>query len=304
MTAPSVVDGLRATYELNRSLLVRAPCREDEALVPMVGYRCRIGERPYLHPLHGPGGGPVLTQDRPTDHPWQHGVFTGLLDVDGLDFWHERRAPAERQGTIRLERVADLIGDGASVSWRATSAWIGPDGGRRLTETQAFGVRRGQASFYLIDLLWTLRAGRDLVVGRYDYGGLAVRLVTHPDREHLNANGDRGADASEQRAPWCDVSAPFDGGDAWTADDKLAGSWYGVTVFDHPQNPTYPTPWRVDAQGLINPCPSLAGDWTIGEGEEVSFVYRLVVHADRADSEMLDRLHEEFAEEAILGTEY
>src|SRR5207237_6580449 len=93
---------------------------------------------------------------------------------------------------------------------------------------------------------------------------------------------------AETRAAGCDLSAPFDGSPTWTAEDKLAGAWYGVTVFDHPQNPTYPSPWRVDNQGLINPSPSLAGDWSIADGEEASFVYRLVVQAAKPDPHLPD----------------
>lgn len=300
-------DALRATFEVNRSIAVRAPAPEgvgDEPHVPLATYVCRPGERPYLHPVHGPGGGPILTVDRPTDHPWQHGVFTALHAVDGLDFWTEHRTPAAERGTIRLERIADLQSDGASASWRAIAGWVGPAGERHLTETQLVTIRRGDARRYAIDLLWTLRADRDVRIGRYDYGGLAVRPVAHPRREHLNANGDRGSATSEQRAAWCDVSAPFDGSRGWTAEDPLAGAWYGIAVFDHPQNPSYPSPWRVDGHGLINPSPSLAGDWSIADGEEVSFAYRLIVHAGQADPELLDCLHEEFAEEAVLAPEY
>lgn len=297
-----MADELRATHELNRTLTVRA-LTDDGTEAPLVVYSCRPGARPHLHPLYGPNGGPILTQDRPTDHPWQHGVFTGLLEVNGFDFWHEVRKPPSERGAIRLERIADFQGDGASVSWRAISNWVGgPRAAHLLTETQAIVVRGGDRSLYKVDLLWTLRAARDVTFGKYDYGGLAVRPITHADREHLNANGDTGKATSEARAAWCDVSSPYDGRLDWSAEEKF--NWYGITVFDHPQNPTYPTPWRVDSFGLISPSPSLAGEWSIAAGEELSFAYRLIVHAGKADAELLDRLHEEFAEEAVLATEY
>jgi hypothetical protein len=292
---------LRTTYELNQRVSIATAIAGE--LAPLAGFVCQPGGRQYLHPLHGPAGGPVLTQDRPTDHPWQHGVFTALHAVNGLDFWTEHRTPAPERGTIHFERLTDLAGDSDSVGWRAQAAWLGPRGERHLTETQAFTVRRPGAGFYTIDLVWTLRAARDVAIGRYDYGGLAVRPIFHAEREHVNANGQRGADTSEKRAAWCDVTAPYDGSRAWTADDKLAGTWHGIALFDHPQNPTYPTPWRVDGHGLINPSPSLAGDWSIAEGEETSFVYRLVVHAGRADPDALDHLHEQFAEEGVPTAE-
>lgn len=290
---------LRAVYEVGRSLLVEAP-HHDQPYAPLAGFSCRTGERPYLHPVYGPGGGPPLTQDRPTDHPWQHGVFVGLHEVNGLDFWHEQRAPEEKRGTIRLERVTDLISDGGVVGWRAISGWWGPNRERQLTDIQAWTVRRGGEGYYTLDLVWTLRAARDITFGEFDYGGLSARLVTHQAREHVNSNGLRGEETAGDLAAWCDVSAPFDGNRSWTAEDIVAGAWYGVAIFDHPQNPTYPTPWRVDRFGLINPAPSLAGAWSLADGEEQTLAYRLVVHSGKADSDMLDRLHEEFAEEERL----
>ena len=41
-----------------------------------------------------------------------------------------------------------------------------------------------------------------------------------------------------------------------------------MALLDHPSNATFPTPWRVDGQGLINPSPSLLGDWHLEPGED------------------------------------
>ena len=282
--------GLSATWRLNHALAISAG--ED----PLVGFSCEPGERHYLHPVHGPGGGPVLTQDRPTDHPWQHGIFTGLHQVNGLDFWQEHRFP-EKSGVVRLERLVELSGGDQAVGWTATSRWLTRAEEPLLHETQAWTVHLGTAERYLIDLIWTLRGLRDVAFGQHFCGGVAVRLVYHAQHEPLNANGQRGQAAAEQRAAWCDVSAPFDGSRTWTGDAIEAGAWYGVALFDHPSNFSYPSPWRVDAQGLINPSPSLAGPWALVRGEERQFRYRFVVHAGKAKPEVLDRLHAGFAAE-------
>ncbi len=289
---------LRVTHDSNRSITVRARSDGDEAFVPVVTFSCVPGDRPYLHPVYAPGGGPILTQFRPTDHPWQLGIFTALHEVNGVDYWTEDRDDPTC-GTIRLDRVTDveLSPEGSTASWRAISGWYTPDGDRHITETHVWTVRRQAGSYYTIDLQWTLLAVCDVEIGRYDYGGLAVRPVTHESRLHLNNNGETGADTSEKRAAWCDVSSPYDGPRPWTRKEKLSGTWHGITVFDHPQNFSYPSPWRVDYKGLINPSPSLAGDWSIAEGDETTLVYRLIVHRDKADADMLARLHEEFAEE-------
>ena len=289
---------LRVTHDLNRSITVRAQSEGEEPYVPVLTFGCVPGERSFLHPVYPPGGGPILTQFRPTDHPWQIGIFTALHEVNGVDYWTDDRDDP-LCGTIRLDRVTDveLSPEGSTASWRAISGWYAPDGDRHITETHVWTVRRRAGAYYAIDLQWTLLAQRDVEIGRYDYGGLAVRPVTHESRLHLNSNGETGADTSEKRAAWCDVSSPYDGPRPWTRPEKLTGAWHGITIFDHPRNFSYPTPWRVDYKGLINPSPSLAGDWSIAEGDETTLVYRLIVHRDQADGDLLARLHEEFAEE-------
>lgn len=42
--------------------------------------------RPYFHPLYSIDGD-VLTNWRPNDHPWHHGLSFTLTAVDGVNFW-------------------------------------------------------------------------------------------------------------------------------------------------------------------------------------------------------------------------
>lgn len=290
------MDGrLTANYQLNERLTIRAFTGEPQIPhAPVVEYQCRPGERPYLHPVHAPDGGPALTQDRPSDHPWQHGIFTGLHQVDGLDFWQEHRFP-DRSGVVRFEQLTDLRGDENAVSWAGTSRWTTRAGEPVLRESQRWTVHRAIADWYAIDLTWTLRGLREVAFGKHFCGGVAVRLVYNDAHEIVNANGQDRSNAAEQPAAWCDVSAPFDGSRSWSGEDITAGAWHGIALFDHPSNFRYPNPWRVDAQGLINPSPSLVGPWALGEGEETRFVYRFIVHDGKADPILLDRLHREFA---------
>jgi hypothetical protein len=245
--------------------------------------------------VHGPGGGPVLTQDRPSDHPWQHGIFTGLHQVDGLDFWQEHRFP-DKSGVVRFEELTQLRGDGSSVTWTGTATWLTRADAPVLHETQRWTVRRGSADWYPIDLEWTIRGLRDVALGEHFCGGLAVRLVYNEAHEIVNSEGHDRTAAPKQAAAWCDVSAPFDGSRSWTGEDIMAGAWHGVAVFDHPANFRYPNRWRVDQQGLINPSPSISGGWSIAQDDEARLRYRLIVHTGKADVTLLDRLHREFAQ--------
>ena len=249
--------GIWLRHHLNRRIEVGWTL-PPEAVLPgaepdpaAVTYVCQPGVRAYLHPVRAVASAQVLTQDRPSDHPWQHGIFTGLHAVAGLDFWTEHRTPATEHGTIVHVSVTDVALDDGGARWTATNAWNGPTGRTLLIENQDWQVHPPAEDHYLIDLIWRLRAAGDPVtIGRYDYGGLAVRLVSHPQRRHVNSAGQAGPATSEARAAWCDVSAPFDGAPAWTAADILASAWHGIAVLDHPDNLGYPAAWRVDGQGL------------------------------------------------------
>ncbi len=235
--------------------------------------------RPYLHPVRDGSGTVTLTQDRPSDHVWQHGIFTGLHGVNGVDFW------TERQGRQRFVRLLDVQQEQDYAGWSSLTEWVAPDGSVTLDEIQTIKFYVPSATGqYHIDFDWTLRArDRTVRIGRHDYGGLAVRLEYDAAHTHLNSNGERAKDTSEKRAAWCNVSRSF------------GGQTFGVAVLDHPSNFGFPAAWRVDGQGLINPSPSLQGDWSIEAAKDRTFHYRLVVHPGAGDAVALDRAFKEYS---------
>ena len=109
-----------------------------------------------------------------------------------------------------------------------------------------------------------------MTIGKYDYGGLFVRMPWQPDMPGQVTNGARqqNARAEGQRSIWLDVGLQVPGR------SDLAH----IAVFDHPENRGYPTAWRVDDQMGIGPVPTRSGDWQIAEGERVALQYRLVAY--------------------------
>src|SRR5215212_6004321 len=80
-------------------LSVRARVPGNEQWLDLATFVMDPQLRPYLHPVRDPSGRVVLTEDRPADHPWQHGIFTGFHKVNGLDFWTEKEG---KQRFVRL----------------------------------------------------------------------------------------------------------------------------------------------------------------------------------------------------------
>lgn len=263
-----------------KKLIIRAKVPDQNEPVDLITVNLDPALRPYLHPVKDPSGKVTLTQDKPDDHPWQHGIFTGLHKVNGLDFW------SEKQGKIRTVRVLNISQEQDYAGFRVLAEWVGPDGSVVLEEEQEVTVYTVNSPwFYNVDFGWSLRAKDKAVkIGKHEYGGFSVRMVYNGSQAHLNSNGERDKGTSEKRAAWCNVSRPFD------------GETYGITLLDHPTNPGFPAMWRVDAQGLINPSPSLQGDWNIEPNKARTFHYRLVVHKGAGEAQYLDPAFKEFAQ--------
>jgi hypothetical protein len=161
-------------------LVVRARLPGKTEWVELLTYVTDPTQRPYLHPVRDPTGYIVLTQDRPADHPWQHGVFTGYHRVNGVNYWKEDQG---RQHFVRLLALQEAE---EQVSWRSLTELIAPDGRTVLEEEQTVVVHAPDApDAYRIDFDLLLRAkDRDVTFGRYGVGGLAVRMpwdsLAHP----------------------------------------------------------------------------------------------------------------------------
>ena len=265
----------------------------EEGWMELLTYVMDPAFRPYLHPVRDLSGQIVLTDDRPGDHPWQHGIFTGFHRVNGFNYWKED------EGRQRFVRLLDASQHGDRVAWRSLTELVDPNGTVVLEEEQAVTVHApasqatpldansGITAAYSIDFDFLLRAkAQDVVFGKFSVGGLAARMPwdqTNPRHTHLNSTGLQGREAEQKRAKWCNVERPF--GEAT----------FGIAIFDHPKNPNHPSGWRVDEQGLINPVVSMLGDWSIPSGGERQFRHRILIYQGHATQNWLDRELERYA---------
>ena len=135
----------------------RPPGKED--WVDLATFVTDPASRPYLHPLRDATGHVVLTEDRPADHPWQHGIFTGFHRVNGVNYWKED------EGKQRFVKLLDLKESADRVSWRALVELVAPDGKVVIEEEDTITIHAPEsADVYLIDfdLLLREREGRYL----------------------------------------------------------------------------------------------------------------------------------------------
>ncbi|HKS37700.1 MAG TPA: PVC-type heme-binding CxxCH protein, partial [Verrucomicrobiae bacterium] len=241
-----------------RRLVVRAQLSGRSEWIELATYVMETDSRPYLHPVRDASGRDVLTEDRPGDHPWQHGIFTGFHRVNGFNYWKED------EGKQRFVRLLDLKESSDRVTWRALVELVAPDRNVVLEEEDTITIHAPESpDAYRIDFDLLLRAReKDVTFGKFFVGGLAVRMPwdeSNPRQTHLNSNGLRGRACEQQRAAWCNVERPF------------GSEIFGIAVFDHPANPNHPSGWRADEQGLINPNVSALGDWTLSAKQTQRF---------------------------------
>jgi hypothetical protein len=240
--------------------------------------------RPYVHPIVAPDGAGELTEFSPSHHRHQTGLYWGLTSLNGRDYFHH---PGD--GYFKRQSARVLPAAGPSVRWETVYHLMGEDGKPALVERQTWSMRDG-GDHYVLDLAWEGKGAVDVTVGRYDYGGLFLRM---PWKEGVrgaavNAEGLANEKAEGKRSAWIDVGMDVAG-------RKDPGR---IVIFDHPSNPGHPPPWRVDGQLGVGPCPARLGDWKIGRDQAVTFRHRFLVHTGVSKPDLAKKVWAEFVKGA------
>lgn len=174
--------------------------------------------RPYVHPLRTASGLPV-SDERPADHPWHHGLSWAIANVSGHNFWG---GPT----FVRGEGYRQLDNDGRQL--HLGFEWSADAVGQRLRWEAADGraviAERRTLVAHVDDVGWVLRVatrlenvtGGDLVFGspttegRPDagYGGLMLRAHSRFLRSTVfDEHGSGGDELRGTRSRWVALAA-------------------------------------------------------------------------------------------------
>lgn len=266
--------------------------------------------KPYLHPVRA-ADGTIVSRQYPMrddvageahDHPHHRGLWFTHGDVNGFDFWANEKdqKPQEKKGRIVLKGV-HKAGDGFI---RVDFEWRTPEGAVLLTDERTIRFQKAGETV-LIDHDITLHAEVEPVkFGDTKEGSFAIRL--HPSMREVtpekkpgkgvivNAEGTTGEkQAWGKSSPWVDYSGPIN------------GKTYGVAIFDHPENPKYPTYWHVRAYGLFAANPfgehdffrdeTRDGSITLQPEEKIRFRYRVAIHPGDASKANVAKMFKSWA---------
>ncbi len=241
--------------------------------------------RPFLFPVYSPSGKLLvrkLLENKPgVEHPHHRGIWVAHGDVNGADNWSEMEGHGyqilkdinvkERNWWGRIEAFIDwtdkdkekILGEKRIITFYSTS-----------------GVR-------FIDFDITFYAENDVKLGDTKEAGiLSVRVnpSMNASDKGIMENSVGGINEDEiwgKKASWCDYSGPVE------------EEWWGISVFDNPENPFYPTNWHARNYGLMTANhyglsyfygkdKAERGDLVIKGGESLNYKFRVYIHPGNA----------------------
>lgn len=244
--------------------------------------------RPFFYPLVGPSGTPLTRIGHPgaPNHDHHRSIWFGHAKVLGIDFWSENTKARIRQQSWLC------YGDGdAGAHMAVRLGWYdGHEPKELLTQELVVEVRPAEKGETLVELQATFTpTAETLELQQTNFGLLAVRVAKNLSAyfgggEIRDSRGRVGEPAIfGQPAEWCDYSGPVPGGET-----------EGITYFDHPGNPGFPTRWHVREDGWMGASLCFSGPVTMSKTSPLCVRYLLHAHRGPPDRDRAAALLAEF----------
>ena len=244
----------------------------------------------YFHPVWAPCG-QIITDDFPKSHLHQRGLFLAwtkarIGDYKDADFWNL----GDRRGKTLHKRLDHVVSGPVFGGFVAYNECVADDR-VAIKETWVTRVYAQPAGPWIVDVEVRHTATEKAVaLEKYAYGGMAYR--GRPDwsrRKRPRIEASDGYNIKKgftENARWVDM-----------AGDLPGGKTGGLTMLDHPSNPTYPTAARIHPK---NPYFCLAftrrAPYTIEAGTSLELRYRCVVHDGPPERQANEQWAADFAD--------
>ena len=256
-------------------------------------------DKPYFHPLRTIRGYD-LTLERPDDHPWHRGLWFSWKDINGVNYWEEDSIKGVAEGRSIIQAV-DIETNEDSSAEITISISYEEKGKPMLTETRVLTVSSpSERDGYTIGWHQTFVAKKNIRLylekpakhGGVEWGGyagLSFRAAASlTDHHFLASNGWTNEDnliGYGEKAAWMDMTAKVDGTEQ---------EYVGLTIFDHPQNPRYPSPWYIwfaEGQHAFF-TPSLLFDepMYLNVSDSFSLQYLTLIHDQKKTNTQLNKI--------------
>lgn len=261
-------------------------------------------DKPYFHPLRTPAGFEI-TLERPSDHPWHRGLWFSFKDINGTNYWEEDVKKGVSKGrsiiksvktTLNKDFSAEVVillsyqdSTGEILKEKRTLYVSSPvkDSGYAIVWKQNFTALK-KARLYL---------EKPAVHGGVKWGGYAglsyrgSLSLQHPT--FLASNGWKWSQDTTgygEKVKWIDVHGRVKGSE---------NTYAGITMFDHPKNPRYPSPWYIwyaSGKNLFF-CTTFLFDepMILEKREEMNLLYKTFIHDGEVSSGTLSKMFDAFS---------
>jgi len=259
-------------------------------------------KRPFLFPLNGPVSGESLTRmghPGAPNHDHHDSVWFAHNKVLGIDFWGNTSPASIRQlQWLALEDADEYARAAVRLGW-----FDGHDP-QPLLEQDLIIELRPAANGYTLEFTsrFTPRA-EELEFQQTNFGFFAVRVARSLSAVFGEGRltGSSGATGEknlfDQPAEWMDDSGPMP---RRREDGSREAVIEGVTLFDHPDNPRFPSTWHVRDDGWMGPSVCHAGPLAVRRDRPLVLRYLLHAHSGGADKARADETQREWRARPLL----
>ncbi|NQT14808.1 MAG: PmoA family protein [Planctomycetes bacterium] len=258
--------------------------------------------RPFFYPFCGPSGTSLTRMGHPgaENHDHHRSVWFAHHDVGGVDFWSDGGDGRVRQKSWLSYRDGD---DEAIMA--SALGWFDGAGKELMEQDVVAALIPLEGGEHVLELQITMRppAGAKTVeLGKTNFGFLAVRVAKTLS---VHFGGGRLADSEGRQgekaifgnqARWMDYSGPVAVGQGPSRKTVTEG----ITYFDHPDNPRYPTSWHVREDGWMGASFCMHEGCSVTAESPLVLRYLLHAHGGAYEAAKAQSVHERFAKRSGL----
>ncbi|MBC8351065.1 MAG: PmoA family protein [Planctomycetes bacterium] len=253
--------------------------------------------RPFFFPFNGPSGTSLTRMGHPgaQNHDHHQSVWFAHNKVNGLDFW------ANGKGTQIRQKMWYAYEDGDSEAIMASvSGWYDPADKEVMEQEIVAALLPLANNEHALELQITMRPStkvETVELEKTNFGFLAVRVAKTLSAHFgggtlMNSEGqadEKNIFAKQSR--WMDYSGPVAVGQGSARRTVTEG----ITYFDHPKNPRYPTYWHVREDGWMGASFGMHEGVTLEKDIPLTLRYLLHAHSGAYDHDKAERVQKAFA---------
>lgn len=243
--------------------------------------------KPYFHPLKTLAGN-VVTNFRPHDHVWHHGLAMTQAVLSGQNWWGgpsyvhgEGYVRRPNNGQQQHHQWHNLRCNDEAIVFDAQLHWLTLAGETWINERRKIAVDEINelAGYWTLKFDLNLENSRDETLhfgsptteGRpmAGYGGLFWRGPRSFNNGTVMAgNGLEGPEVMSQRAPWLAYTGRHDGSNDYST----------LLFVDYPDNVRYPTQWFIRTDpALVSFAFAFDQELELAAGDTLHLQYKVVI---------------------------